>query len=105
LEIMMALAFTYYLLYPQGGLGGTPANVIALARQRGPVQAVIWDRPTDRWNFRPDVAAAILYATPDLEQTELVDRAAAAAQTHHFTAIPLPSEEELTRICQAASRR
>lgn len=99
----LTVQFTYYLMYEPGKVGGTAANVLALAQERGPVRAVIWDRPTQSWNFRPDVAAAFLYSTPDLEQTRLVDRVTAESATHHFTAVPLPSEAELTRICREAS--
>ena len=98
------MQFTYYLMYRPGDLYGTTANVLALAQGPGPVHAVIWDRPTQSWGFRPDVAATFLYSTPDLEQTRLVDRATAESVTHHFTTVPLPSEAELTRICQEANR-
>jgi len=97
---MPTLTFRYHLLYRTDDQTQPPVNVIAVAAGTGPTQAVIWDRPTSRWGFRPDVAASILYADPERHSVRAVDRATAESVTQHFTTVPLPSEPELTRICQ-----
>lgn len=94
--------FRYHLLFRPDN-PEVPVNVIALLRSSGPTQAVIWDRPTKTWNFRPDVATAILYANPERHLTRAVDRATAERETAHFTTVPLPTEAELTEICRQAT--
>lgn len=100
---METMAFGYHLLMRPDDPTGQPVNVIAVARSTGPTQAVLWDRRTSTWNFRPDAAVALLYADwEERHTTEAVDRATAERATAHFTDVPLPSEEELTQICRAA---
>ena len=107
---MAALTFRYSLMYKSGDLednpiGPTepPVNVIMVASSTGPTQAVIWDYPTKTWTFRPDVAAAVLYANPERHRTRLVDRATAETEAPKFATKPLPTEEELTDICRKAN--
>jgi hypothetical protein len=105
---MDALTFRYSLMYKAGDLerrpiGPTeaPVNLIAVARTTGPTMAVIWEYPTKTWAFRPDVAAAVLYANPERHRTRLVDRTTAEREALRFATTPLPTEEELTAICRA----
>ncbi|WP_431884197.1 hypothetical protein [Micromonospora gifhornensis] len=100
---MTALTFGYFLLRRPDDPTGPPVNLIAEAESSGPTQAVIWDRPTGAWTFRPDVAAAILWANPERHEIERVDRATAERQVAHFTTVPLPTETELTEICRQAT--
>ena len=106
---MENLTFEYTLLYDLGDpetepIGETeaPLNVIVVADVRGPVQAVIWDHPTETWTFRPDVAAAILFADPGTNRIKDVSRETAELETPRFATKPLPTEAELTAICRAA---
>jgi hypothetical protein len=96
--------FQYYLLYRPINPTADPVNLIALADHPGPTQAVIWDYRKDRWGFRPDVAASVLYGNQERHTFRWTDRTTAESMTHHFTTVPLPSEAELTRICQEASQ-
>jgi len=98
------LRFQYYLLYRPVNPTETPVNVLALASDLGPTKAVIWDYRSNRWGFRPDVAVSVLYANQERHTFHGADRATAESVTHHFTAVPLPSEAELTRICREASQ-
>ncbi|WP_307816907.1 MULTISPECIES: hypothetical protein [Micromonospora] len=100
---MTALTFGYFLLRRPDDPTGPPVNLIVEAESSGPTQAVIWDRPTGAWTFRPDVAAAILWANPERHEIERVDRATAERQAAHFTTVPLPTEAELTEICRRAT--
>jgi hypothetical protein len=101
---MADLTFQYYLLFHPMRPSDNPANVMALANDPGPTKAVIWDRPTARWSYHPDVAIAVLFVNPDRNNFRGVDRATAESVTHHFTTVPLPGEAELTRICQETSQ-
>ncbi|WP_433533688.1 hypothetical protein ACQPYA_30290 [Micromonospora sp. CA-263727] len=100
---MATLTFGYFLLRRPDDPTGPPVNLIAEAESAGPTQAVIWDRSTDAWTFRPDVAAAILWANPERHEVQRVDRAAAERETTRFTTVPLPTEAELTEICRRAT--
>ena len=106
---MDVMKFGYHLMYRMGNrdtepIGPTeaPVNLIAVGISTGPLPAVAWNRPTTTWTFRPDAAAAILYANPDSHRTRRVDRATAEREALRFATTPLPTEEELTAICRAA---
>ncbi|MEU1400569.1 hypothetical protein ABZ403_31495 [Micromonospora zamorensis] len=91
--------FRYHLLFrPENA--EVPVNVIALLQSSGPTQAVIWDRPTSAWTFRPEVATAVLYASPERHLTRAVDRVTTEWETVHCATVPLPTEAELTDICR-----
>jgi hypothetical protein len=92
--------FYYHLLWRTHDRTQPPVNVIAVARSTGPTQAISWGYGTESWEFRPDVAAAILYGNPEDHEFQVVDRETAERATHNFTTVPLPSEEEMTRICR-----
>ncbi len=96
--------FRYHLMFRLDA-PEIPVNVIALLRSSGPTQAVIWDRPTNAWAFRPDVATATLYMESEHALTRAVDRATAEREVLHFTTVPLPTEAELTEICREALPR
>ncbi|WP_019870641.1 hypothetical protein [Salinispora oceanensis] len=100
---METLTFGYFLLTRDPD--GPPVNLIADADTMGPTQAVIWDRSTDAWTFRPDVAVAFLWEDPEVGEVQEVDRATAEREALHFTTVPLPTEAELTEICREALPR
>jgi hypothetical protein len=106
--MVRVLTFRYSLMYKSGDLqdwpiGETeaPVNVIVVAQTTGPTMAVTWEYYTKAWKFRPDVAAAVLYANPERHRTRLTDRVTAEREATRFATRPLPTEEELTAICRA----
>ncbi|MFB9239376.1 hypothetical protein ACFFWC_28225 [Plantactinospora siamensis] len=101
---METLTFDYYLLWKEKDRTPPPVNVIIEAATMDQTQAVIWDRRTESWNFRPDVAVAILWVNREDHEVQLVDRATAEAAAPNFTTVPLPTEAELTEICREGSR-
>jgi len=98
--LMDVMKFQYYLLYRPINPTDIPVNVIALADRPGPPQAVVWDYRENRWGFGTDLAVSVLYANQERHTFHRTDRVTAESVTHHFTTVPLPSEAELTRICQ-----
>ncbi|WP_019870640.1 hypothetical protein [Salinispora oceanensis] len=105
---METLRFRYFLLRRPDDPTGPPANLIAEAISLGPTQAVIWDRATNAWTFRPDVAASFLWSKPEEREeheVQAVDRATVEREAIHFTTVPLPTEAELTEICREALPR
>ncbi|ASW57104.1 hypothetical protein CIK06_27630 [Plantactinospora sp. KBS50] len=99
---MERLTFDYYLMMKRTEPDGPPVNVLAVADSLGPTQAVCRGYRHKTWEFRPEVAATWL--DPDRDDLILIpaDRATAERATAGFTPVPLPSEEELTRICRVA---
>jgi|GEM_PF-1461644 len=100
---MDILEFQHYLLYRPINPTDIPVNVIALADRLGPPQAVVWDYRENQWGYGTDLAVSVLYANQERHTFNRTDRVMAESVTHHFTTVPLPSEAELTRICQEAS--
>ncbi len=95
---MTTTDFRYFLLTRAVQDAQRPVNVIALADSTY-IDAVVWDSKANSWDYHPEVASAFLYQ-PEKYDPPMVDRVTAEREATNFTDRPLPTEEELTRICR-----
>src|SRR5689334_18618496 len=92
--------FGYWAIHPAGEPTATPTGLICNEYSRGPFRAVIWDHFEKKWSFRPRAAAPFLFDFEKMDRSTKISRAEAEKLALERFGVPLPSEEELHRICE-----
>jgi hypothetical protein len=92
--------FGYWAIYGKAGRTSPATGLICNEYSRGPFRAVIWDHFERRWAFNPRAAAPFLFDFEKMDRSTKISRAEAEKLALETFGVPLPSEEELHRICE-----
>jgi hypothetical protein len=96
--------FSYHALFRAEA--SQPAGLIAMRVWMGPLQAVIWSVPKQKWTYNPAVAAPWIFDDQYANQQRSVSRQEAQRIAREQLGTELPNETVLHQICAtgAASR-
>jgi hypothetical protein len=92
---------TFYASY--GTDQATEPNGVAIVQPWWDyVRAVAWSPKRNRWVYAPTTVHSFLLSPYNSMRKEVIDRATAEQISLRVNGVPLPTDEEVTRICDAA---
>ena len=92
--------FGYWAIYETEERVPPATGVFCEEFSLGPLRAVTWSQAAQTWIFNPGPAARFLFDDQLQDRISQVTRAEAERIALDRFGVPLPSEEELHRICE-----
>ena len=92
--------FVYWAIFETEARIPPATGVFCDELSRGPLRAVTWGYDAQTWIFNPGPAARLLFDDQLQDRISQVTRAEAERIALDRFGVPLPSEEELHRICE-----
>lgn len=91
----------YYLSYPTDQ-ATEPTGVAIVQPWWDYMRAVAWAPSRQKWVYAAKAVGSFLRSPDNERRKEVVDRATAEQVSLRVNGVPLPTDEEITRICDAA---
>lgn len=92
--------FAYWAIFATEERIPPATGVFCDELSRGPLRAVMWSREAQTWIFNPGPAARLLFDDQLQDRISQLTREEAETIALQRYGVPLPSEEELHRICE-----
>jgi hypothetical protein len=92
--------FGYWAIYRTEEKVPPATGLICDEFSTDPLRAVIWSHHQKRWAFNPKAAAPFLFDFEKMDRGGRISREDAERTALEQFGVPLPSEEELHRICE-----
>jgi hypothetical protein len=92
--------FAYFAIFQTEERTPPAAGVFCTESSQGPLRAVTWGYDEQTWIFNPGPAARLLFDDQVWDLQSQITRAEAERTALDRYGVPLPSEEELHRICE-----
>jgi hypothetical protein len=94
----------YHVVYKQGSTSEPSSLIVSWVEAQSPLHAVIWSVPRKAWIYAPGPAAGLIYDDRYQDEVKPVDRQTAERIAREGLRQELPSEEELSQICEEGAR-